>query len=319
MNLKKLIMKPLMALLAILFAAEATAQESADTIKVIDNPDRVLVVRDSTTTIILAETIGDYGKSVFNYEVNVDVQSAEDIDFAGNAWDIDLPFVRIKDDGMANCRGRRPRGCLTRSVIGAGHIYMGQRFNYNDKCGIKNSFEVGIRNLIGVKWSRGGYCPDFSIGLGFSMQRYLAQQGLVFGKDGSRVVLQPVGEGLTVCHTRLDVHTVQIPVMLTQPIGRNVQFMAGGAACFNFYASAMTEVTGFNPSSDGNMQSSDIGIRHKRSYKGFQQRLLTADIFCALGLFESVGVYASWSPVPLFQAPYGPGLKAWSIGVTLSF
>lgn len=302
----RLMVLAVVAALATLVSSRCRAQETTDTIKVIDNPERVIVVKEGTTTTILAETKGENGKEVFNYEVNVDYSKVGDVDFDGPSWDIDFPFVKIGEDGVEKCCGRRPRGRLTCSGIVAGHVYMGQRFNYGDKSGIKNSFELGIRNLIGVKWSRGGYVPDFSIGLGYSMQRYSAQPGLVFGKEGSRIVLEPLGEGFGRRHTYLYIHTIQIPLMLTQPIGRDVQFMAGAVACFNYYAHAETEV-----------QRDDFRLKAK--YKGFQQRLLTGELVCGLGLFESVGVYASWSPVPLFQSPFGPGLKAWSIGVTIGF
>lgn len=312
MDLTKLMMLPMLALLFALEARGAgAAQQPADTIRVIENPDRVIVVRDSTTTVIWAETLGDDGAAVYNYEVNVEEPTEGEIDLEGTSWDIELPFVRINEEGVSDGRGRRKRGGLSLSVIGAGHIYMGQRFNYNDKSGIKNSYEFGIRNLIGVKWSRGGYCPDFSVGFGISRQRYGAQRGLAFGKEGSRLILMPVDEDTQVRHTSLDVMTFQIPVMLTQPIGRDVQLMLGATACFNTYAKAHTEIA--------RIGATGAEVRHKTEYKGLQQRLLTADVVCALGLFESVGVYASWSPVPLFQSSYGPALKAWSIGVTLNF
>ena len=282
--------------------ASAAQSEPADTVKMIEHPDRVVVTRLGNTTSVEAATADSLGMSVFNYDVNVDNRSGED---AGDSWDIDFPFFKIGDNGVEECCRRRSPGKLTRSMIGVGHLYIGQRFNYHDKGNVRNMYELGIRNLIGVKWSRGGYLPDFSIGLGVSLQRYSSQIGWVYGKEGSRLVMTPLDPGANSASSHLYVTTFQIPVMLTQPIGRRVQFMLGGVACFNSYAKATTTV--------------EVGnVEYKSEYKGLQQRLLTADVVCALGI-ESIGVYASWSPVALFKSPYGPELKAWSIGVTIGF
>ena len=78
------------------------------------------------------------------------------------------------------------------------------------------------------------------------------------------------------------------------------------ATPINTYAQARTEL--------------DFGS-HKTTtlYKGLQQRLFTAELTATLGICDIIGVYASWSPMTLFQSPYGPRLRSWSIGGTINF
>ena len=187
-----------------------------------------------------------------------------------------------------------------------GHGYLGQRFNYFNKGNIKNSIEVGFREVIGLKWSRGAYTPAFSIGLGIGSQYYRAQDGFAFGRDGSCLVVAPVPDGCDLESTGLYVLNFQVPLMFSLPVGRDVKFMLGGVAYFNTYAKAETVVS--------------VGKdRYKTQYKGLQQRLFTGELTCGIGVCDILGVYASWSPMTLFQAPYGPRLKSWSIGGIINF
>ena len=41
-------------------------------------------------------------------------------------------------------------------------------------------------------------------------------------------------------------------------------------------------------------------------------------LFASIGVCDIIGVYASWSPMTIFQAPFGPQLKSWSIGATIN-
>ena len=187
-----------------------------------------------------------------------------------------------------------------------GNVYFGQRFNYSDKGNVKNSYEVGVRNLVGIRWSHGPNTPSFSIGIGFGAQRYTAQKGFMYAKEGSSLILIHEEAGSSVRSTDLQVWNFQVPFLFTIPIGREVEFVAGAVGCFNTYASSHTEL--------------EIDrAKYKTNYKGLQQRLFTAELTASIGICDILGVYASWSPMTLFQAPYGPQLKSWSIGATLNF
>ncbi len=271
--------------------------EAPDTVKIIKNAEKVLVSRNADTTLIEVETDNEYGKEQFSYTVTVEDSIPDD----DSSIEFEIPFGIGKD----KTRPRR-HSQLKTTIFGLGHIYIGQRFNYSDKGNVKNSIEGGFRDLIGVRWSRGEYTPSFSIGLGLGLQKYLAQDGFAYSRIGSNLVLLPVEDGYSVKSSHLHVINYQVPLILTIPIGCNVAFSLGGIGCFNTYAYAHTEL-------------SNGSTKIKTTFKGLQQRLFTAEMMCSLGVCDILGVYASWSPMTLFQSPYGPQLKSWSIGATINF
>ncbi len=277
--------------------AAAQEPEVPDTVKIIENPGRVIVSRTADTTLIEVETENDYGNETFSYSItvedSVDPDSDADLDF-------EIPFGIGKDK-----LHRKKRSRLQTSAFACGNIFIGQRFNYSDKGNVKNSIEWGVRDLIGIRWSRGDYCPSFSIGLGLGTRRYLAQQGFMYSCIGSNLVLVPVEEGCRVKSTELNVFNFQIPLLVTIPVGCDLKFIIGGIGCFNTYARAHTEIE-------------NGPTKIKTTYKGIQQRLFTSELLCSLGVCDILGVYVSWSPMTLFQSPYGPQLKSWSIGATLN-
>ena len=87
--------------------------------------------------------------------------------------------------------GSRPYDKTERNVTACRHIYWGWRFNYDDKRSVKNCFEVGIRDIVGVTWQRRG--AEFEIGLGMGFKRFLADDGFSYSKKGDAIRLLPVG------------------------------------------------------------------------------------------------------------------------------
>ncbi len=285
-------------IVASLCNAMAQKPENPDTVKIIRNAEKILVSRNADTTLIEVETDNEFGNEQFSYTVTVEDAIDDDDDFS---IDFEIPF------GIGKDKAKQPRDSrLKTTVFGLGHLYIGQRFNYSDKGNVKNSIESGFRDLIGVRWSRGEYTPSFSIGIGMGFQKYLAQDGFAYSRIGSNLVLLPVEAGYSVKSTHLHVINYQVPLILTIPMGCDVEFSLGGIGCFNTYAYAHTEI-------------SNGSTKIKTTYKGLQQRLFTAELMCSLGVCNILGVYASWSPMTLFQSPYGPQLKSWSIGATVNF
>lgn len=270
--------------------------ETPDTVKIIKNAEKILVSRNADTTLIDVESETEFGNERFSYSVTVEDSLADE-----DSWiEFEIPFGIGKEKTKQHRHSR-----LRTTVFGLGNIYMGQRFNYSDKGNVKNSIECGFRNLIGVRWSRGEYTPSFSIGIGMGFQKYLAQDGFAYTRIGSNLVLLPVEDGYSVKYTHMHVINYQIPLILTIPMGCDVKFSLGGIGCFNTYAYAHTEI-------------SNGSTKINTTYKGLQQRLFTAELMCSLGVCDILGVYASWSPMTLFQSPYGPQLKSWSIGATIN-
>ncbi len=295
--MKGIIVAVIMAAFGFSSAVATPQPEAPDTLNVIDGADRITVSRKGDTTTIKVEKPSPFGTDVVSYDVKVnkDDDSEPNIDF-------ELPFGIGKKEDVDKFSAKR----LRTYFFLLGNVYLGQRFNYSDKGNVKNSIEGGWRDVIGMGWSLGKTGPSFSIGAGFGFQRYQARDGFVYAKDGSNLVIVPAAEGCTVKSTELNVFNIQVPLIFSVPLGSEVKFSAGAVGCFNTYARAHTEIQKGNS-------------KYKTTYKGLQQRLFTAELSCTLGLFDIIGVYASWSPMTLFQSPYGPQLKSWSIGAIVNF
>ena len=292
-------MKQLLTLILLfssLLYASGQSPEVADTVRVIENATKVLIYRNADTTQVDVETEKDYGKDLFSYTITV--EDSDDYD-SSDAFEFEIPF------GIGKAKHKKYSRLRT-SMIGLEHIYIGQRFNYFFKGPVKNAIEWGIRDVVGLRWSRGSCFPSFSVGLGIGFQKYRAQDGYIYAQDNSNLVLLPVEEGYDIKSTELNVFKFQVPLLFTIPLGCDVKFTVGGIGCFNTYARAHTEIKNGN-------------TKIKANYKGLQQRLFTAEVMASLGVCDILGVYASWSPMTLFQEPYGPQLKSWSIGATVNF
>lgn len=286
----------LMILLAV--HVPAWAQEAADTVAVVERAERVVVTRLGNVTNVEAEIADTAGgcATVFNYELRVDSVGAAD---PGDAWNFDYPFMpEIEEDAA------RPSRRLRRSIVAMRHLYWGWRFNYGDKGLVKNCFEVGWKEIIGVSFSRGRDLPSVSTGLGLGAQLYHAREGYMYEPAEGRVRFVAAPEGADV-HSCLGVMTFHVPVMLTQKIGKYVDFTLAGILNFNTWAVV-----------DNRVKYKDTV--HKARYRGLHQNLFTADLFASIGI-GGFGIYAAWSPMKLFNAPYGPEVKGWSIGLNLVY
>lgn len=287
----------LMALMLTL--GEAKSQEPADTVAAFKNVTDVLVTRSGDTTRVTANVTGNDGEKIpFEYEVSVvENDTVGEIELA-DEWGLSLPFYTSEQKGNS--------GKVKRSIVGFEHVFGGWRFNYHDKGHVKNCYEVGCKELIGMAWSRGSKKNStFSIGMGFSVQRYLAQDGFAYCKEGDRIALAPIGDGQKVKSSSMNVWALNVPMLYKQRFARNMYFCIGAIANLNFDANAQTEIL------EGKM-------KQKVKFKGLQQNLFTADVFASLG-FDVIGVYVAWSPMNLFKKAYGPELRAWSIGVDLFY
>lgn len=288
------------ATVALAFAFTSYAEEPADTVKVIENARNVTVVKTGNTTIVKAEYESEDDETIqFQYELNVappDTVSDE----LPDDWGMDLPFMKT---GCGDCEDRNGQHRMTRYITGMRHIYWGWRFNYGDKGNFKNCFETGIRDVLGVSWKYRG--AELEIGVGFSIRRYLASDGFCYSKEGDKLILDNLADGLRCDKSRLDVASFLVPVLYNQRLGRDFGFTIGGVMNFNSYAKAVTEVY-------------DGDLKYKTEYKGLQQRLFTVEALASVNVC-GVGIYASWSPMKMFDTKFGPAVKSWSIGVDLSF
>lgn len=290
--------KVLISLLLAMVSIAASGREVADTVKVIESPESVVVTQSGTTTTIKAVFRKDsLIQETYRYEVNVKNQNVEPTDSFPDNWGMDFPFMHSEK------KDKHGKKYLEKNLTCARHLYWGWRFNYGDKGNLKNCFEVGIRDLIGVTWRRGG--SELEIGLGYGMKRFLADDGYRYAKSGDNILLTPLAENVEMGMSRLDILTLHVPVLYNQMIGRDVKISIGGSLNFNTYAAAFTKTRMGN-------------LKIQETSKGLHQNFFTPEIIAGIYI-NDIGIYSSWSPMEQFKKPYGPSVKGWSLGIDLFF
>lgn len=275
------------------------SQEGADTIAVLENATDIIVTRLDGMTKVEATIIDEEGvKNPFVYEVNVENNdSVGEIELKDN-WILNPPFIRRNTEIL-----NKPNS-VRRDVVFFEHLYAGWRFYYHDNSKVKNFFEGGVRQIVGMQWTKGKRnSSTFSLGLGIGWKMLKAQKGFVFGKENDRLTVLPVAESQKVKSSWVTMMSFQVPVLYSQNFAKDYNFSIGGIINLNSYAVGQTEIT------DGN-------VKLKTKYNGLQQNFLTPDLYVFLGGAD-IGVYFTWSPVSIFQKKYGPELKGFTIGIEL--
>lgn len=275
------------------------AEEPVDTVKVIENAGNVLVVAKDGRTVLDAEIPGNGDKEPLHYQYEVNVTRTDTIqveeEFPDN-WGMDLPFVKTRDMNVKDNRVRR-------YVSFARRINWGWRFNYGGKGNVRNGWEISMPDFIALTWRRRG--AEFELGVGYTESRYNAQDNFCYRKQGDKLVLAPVEEGMKVKETVLDVMAINVPVLYNQSISKDFMFSIGAIANFNVYAMATTRLRNFDEK------------YHKITYKGLQQNFFTVDAYASIS-FCNIGVFAKWSPMKVFKQQFGPDLRGFTIGVEVS-
>ncbi|MBD5355953.1 MAG: hypothetical protein HDR88_02970 [Bacteroides sp.] len=274
------------------------SQEITDTIAVLENATDILVTRQEGVTKVKANTKDEEGfNNPFNYMVKVEVNDSIDEIELEDSWVFNPPFVRKNNPIFAN------RNKVRRDVVCFEHLYSGWRFNYS-KNKVKDFFEIGIRQLVGIEWSKGQrYKSTFLLGFGMGCKIFKTQDGFAYGKDEDRLTILPVAYGQTVNSSQMTILSFQVPMLYKQNIRNNFNFSIGGIINFNSYAIALTEIKENN-------------LKIKTKYKGFQQNLITPEAYAFFGVWD-IGIYFTWSPLSLFHKDYGPELKSLSLGIEI--
>lgn len=228
-------------------------------------------------------------------EIVVSTDSPRTTLSSGNQWKAECPF-------LCSPAGDNSRFYYT----GLKDIYWGWNFNYDEKNGIKNCFEVGVGEVVGLTYAPFAEGPTFNVGLGFGMRRYLVQDGLAFNRFDNCLFIEKVDEGMSIDKSRLDSWTFHLPVMVTQKIYKHLAVSAGAWLNFNTYVKGETQYY-WND------------VRYKEQYKGFNQRFFTVDIVAAIGIKNGISFYGRWSPMTLFSSNRGPSFRSASMGVMLNF
>lgn len=287
----------ILAATACCMVSAAMAATTADTVRVVTNPSKVIITEDSLGShVSIVETAGKKN-SAYTYTVKHAgddvVTTKQDTD-----WNLNIPFV--KSDTTH---------CSHWSVIFSG-LYAGWGWYtgaadgngamVNDNLG--HTREFGMLNILGVMYST-SHGQSVSVGVGMEARRFRMHGGVLFAKDESGVVTAAAyPDNARKRNSQIMVGSVQFPIMLAQKV-KNVKFFAGPLLQLHPWAKIENKYT---------IGDRDFGENIKRIH----HRKFTCDLMGGVS-WEGCGLYVRYQPQNVLRSTWGPEFKSISMGLII--
>ena len=281
-------MKKQIVLLILSFCAmlPAAASVPADTVIRFFRPDSVSVsVADNSLTVKVS---GDRYGDKYQYDYQSSVDSTDNA-----VREINLPFTHSQGSGKNHNQF---------SISWGDNLYVGGTIHLNHAPGIRGGWEIGIDNVVALRWRPSRRGPSFSLGFGMGYRSANVGGGWMLAQHGKILTVDPVGGDIDRASSRLHLFRLHVPLMITQRVCKNLHIRVGGVLNLNTYMSATTKTEWG-------------GVTSKTSFHSLHQRFITADLFGSVNFIEGMGVYARWSPMQVFDKGWGPKFEALSVGV----
>lgn len=278
--------------------ATAATPAATDTLSVINNARSVVITTGASSTVIEIKCPPDENGEEIGYSLTIDVDSCASPESGQEpVWNLNLPF--LQQDKSAHKLHKL-------SLAGPRNLYAGAVIPLSAPDAVRTAYEFGLGMIAGASYRTGRNTPEISIGLGFGCSYTRIGHGFMLDKSDDILFIKPVHPGLSDVKSRIFSFRFEIPVMITQKLYRSLGFSAGAIINLNTYTTGSSE---WNTGQ----------IHHKVSYKGLQQRILTADLIAIVGLPDDIGAYVRYSPSGIFHTGYGPGFSRLSAGVSIGF
>ena len=276
-------MKRYFYLLTALLAVAQMSAQSIDTVRVIDQPDRVVITQTSNGVRV------NVVDSVSNYSFTVNRESDD--------WELNFPYnLTFTKDTLSHW-----------SIISNG-FYMGGGIHHSWDM-INNSFEIGLLNIAAVNYSS-HHGQDISLGIGIHHRSYsLKRPNMLMYDENTGVVgttFYPDGIDVNDRSSNLNVWTWQFPLLFRQRIYKSFAIRLGGIMNWNYKAKVHNKYT---------IGKTNYDVTHN----GLKQNKITFDLMFGLSL-KHTGIYCRYSPNELFKKGYGPEIKnTWTMGGIIAF
>lgn len=288
--------------LAALFAGNvaATATEQ-DTVKIIDNPHRVVITEDSTGSHI--QILGEEQNKGFAY--NYDVSHSPDanvrVEQKKHDWDLRFPFQKKEFSGT----------CFSHWSIVLNGIYGGFGWAHVEdgytmlQDNIGHEYEWGILNLVGLEYST-GHGQVLSLGFGLESRRYHMHniELQFFKNDEAKIDVTHFPELARHRNSDLNLFTLQFPLMFRQGVGD-----------FTFCVAGIMDVnTGGNLVNKYRLDEIDYKVKTRH----IGQRKVSFDVMGAVS-YKGLGLYVRYRPQSILEADAGAKISTLSAGIILGF
>ena len=260
-----------------------------DTIRVINNPGRVVITeKNGTVSVQVKDESGDASKD-YKYDVRRSSSSLKLEDYDDDDEDADKKWDLF---------------------VGGLYVGWGHSNGHDAAKGATGlSREVGILNLLGVSYN---FNPRSSLSLGAGVagkwynlkSEYLFEEPDPANHPGMLTVNRNWPAGASKTKSTFSNVMVQFPLLYHQGFGKKFNIMVGPVLNWNVYAT------------NDNIFDVDRTTT-KTSTKGMHQRKVTVDGIIGVG-HRAVGVYFRYSPMNIFENGYGPKINnTWTLGLMI--
>ena len=185
-------------------------------------------------------------------------------------------------------------------------VYLGMGIKHNWEP-INNSFEVGILNVVGLKYNS-LHGQTISLGAGIHHRSYsIKRPNMLYREEnGSKVDATTYpSENINDIKDRssnLNLWTVQFPLIFRQRIVKKLDISLAGILNWNTYARV-----------DNHYELNKI--EYDTHFKNLKQNKVNFDFMAAL-TWSECGIYCRYSPGKFFKDGYGPEIKeTWTMGL----
>ena len=268
-----------------------------DTIIVVNQAKKVTIEKKHNSMAVKVEGSAENPDYFYSQRMEVDSTAAVIIEEKNADWDFNIPFIN------KNSKTKKYRGNLCVGGFGFGVVNAIETSEGMDM-DMGASYEFSLDHLLRFNYN---VLPATSVSMGFGMtwRNYRMTGRTRFIKEGDKLVLGAYPEGSDIKFSRLKVFSLTVPFMINQSLGRKVVFSVGPVVNFNNHASLKTRYT-LN------------GEKVKEKNNNIHQNRMTVDLMAKLR-FNSLGVYAKYSPSDMLNTDFGPKFRSFSTGITLFY
>ena len=268
-----------------------------DTIIVVNQAKKVTIEKKHNSMSVKVEGSEDNPGYFYSQRMEVDSTAAVIIEEKNADWDFNIPFIN------KNSKTKKYRGNLCVGGFGFGVVNAIETSEGMDM-DMGASYDFSLDHLLRFNYN---VLPATSVSMGFGMtwRNYRMTGRTRFIKEGDKLVLGAYPEGSDIKFSRLKVFSLTVPFMINQSLGRKVVFSVGPVVNFNTHASLKTRYT-LN------------GEKVKEKNNNIHQNRMTVDLMAKLR-FNSLGVYAKYSPSDMLNTDFGPKFRSFSTGITLFY
>ena len=268
-----------------------------DTIIVVNQAKKVTIEKKHNSMSVKVEGSEDNPGYFYSQRMEVDSTAAVIIEEKNADWDFNIPFIN------KNSKTKKYRGNLCVGGFGFGVVNAIETSEGMDM-DMGASYEFSLDHLLRFNYN---VLPATSVSMGFGMtwRNYRMTGRTRFIKEGDKLVLGAYPEGSDIKFSRLKVFSLTVPFMINQSLGRKVVFSVGPVVNFNTHASLKTRYT-LN------------GEKVKEKNNNIHQNRMTVDLMAKLR-FNSLGIYAKYSPSDMLNTDFGPKFRSFSTGITLFY